>query len=112
MIKRPACATFALTAVLAGCGSSPGGKAAPDHVTIAIEDFAFAPARTEVRAGAKVTFTNADRAPHTATAGGGFDTGVLMQGASKTVTIARQGTFAYVCALHPYMKATVVVRPR
>jgi plastocyanin len=87
---------------------------AVDHVQIA--DFAYAPAAITVRAGATITFTNDDSAPHTATSGtsptadGVFDTGTLKKGKSKTVKVTKPGTFAYYCAIHPFMKATVTVR--
>ena len=69
----------------------------------------------EVLAGNPVTWTNKDSAPHTATAADDaqrevFDTQVIKKGASKSVTFEKPGTYAYVCDLHPFMKATVVVR--
>ena len=59
-----------------------------------------------------VTWTNADSAPHTATAkaGSAFDTGTLNQGQSKKVTFSKAGTFQYTCTFHPFMSGTVVVR--
>jgi plastocyanin len=85
-----------------------------DHVRIA--DFAYVPAAITVPAGTTITFTNDDSAPHTATSGtsptadGVFDTGTLKRGESKTVRVTKSGTFAYYCAIHPFMKATVTVR--
>ena len=69
----------------------------------------------QVDAGTKVTWTNGDSAPHTATAADdalreSFDTGVIKRNASASVTFDKTGTYAYVCDLHPFMKATVVVR--
>ena len=69
-----------------------------------------------VAAGTKITFTNEDSAPHTATSGpspgadGVFDTGTLKKGQSKGVKVAKAGTFAYYCAIHPFMKGTVIVK--
>jgi plastocyanin len=116
MTAKPAGAVLTLTAaaLLPGCGSSqqndPPPPPAASSGAVAIKDFKFAPARLTVKVGAKVTITNADRAPHTATSKPAFDTGVLSRGRSKVVTIAKAGTFAYVCELHPYMKATIVAR--
>jgi plastocyanin len=87
---------------------------AVDHVQIA--DFAYAPAAITVPAGTTITFTNDDSAPHTATSGtsptadGVFDTGTLKKGKSKTVKVTKPGRFAYYCAIHPFMKATVTVK--
>jgi plastocyanin len=85
-----------------------------DHVQF--KDFVYAPATITVSAGTTVTFTNDDSAPHTATSGtsptpdGVFDTGTLTKDDSKTVKLTKPGTFAYYCAIHPFMKATVTVK--
>jgi plastocyanin len=73
------------------------------------------PERVEVDAGTKVVWQNRDSAPHTATAADdaqreAFDTKVIKKGASATVTFDKPGTYAYKCDLHPFMKATVVVK--
>jgi plastocyanin len=94
--------------------AQPVPAKAVDHVRIA--DFAYAPAAITVPAGTTITFTNDDAAPHTATSGtsptadGVFDTGTLKKGASKSVKVTKPGRFAYYCAIHPFMKATVTVR--
>jgi plastocyanin len=81
-----------------------------------IKDFLFTPSAITVAVGVKITFTNSDSAPHTATSGaspnadGVFDTGTLTKGQSKSVTVTKAGTYAYYCAIHPFMKASVTVR--
>lgn len=67
------------------------------------------PETLTVKAGAKVSWTNRDAAPHTAAAGDTFDTGTLQKGDEKTLTLQPPGTFAYICTIHPFMKATVIV---
>jgi plastocyanin len=94
----------------ASASSARTQSAARGAVTIDIADFKFKPVAVTVKAGAKVTWVNRDSAEHTATQSGGFDTGAIVKGASKTETFAKPGTYAYVCAFHPFMKATVVVR--
>jgi plastocyanin len=102
--------------LLAGCGGGGGGPSdGGGPRTVAIKDFKFAPERIEVAKGTRITWTNGDRAPHTATAvsdaqRGSFDTQVIRQGKSAPVAFDRSGTYAYHCDLHPFMKATVVVR--
>lgn len=78
---------------------------------VVIENFAFAPATLTVSAGTTVTFTNKDLASHTATADDGtsFDTGLIGQNESATVTFDTPGTYAYHCTPHPTMKGTIVV---
>lgn len=90
--------------------AAPPASAAQHAVQIA--DSAFAPATVTVAAGGSVTWTNVDDRPHTATAdGGAFDSGNLNSGQSFTTTFATPGTFTYICAYHPEMRATVVVTP-
>ena len=88
--------------------SGGAGKAVETDV-VSIKDFKYAPAAIEVKAGTKVTFSNDDTAAHTATAEA-FDTDSIRKGKKKTVTLKEPGTIAYICAFHPYMKGTVVVR--
>lgn len=77
---------------------------------VVIRDFAFRPASTTVQAGATLTWHNDGPATHTATAvDHSFDTGPLAKGQSASHTFTSPGTFSYVCTIHPFMKATVVV---
>jgi len=91
--------------------SSASAPAAKGAVTVDIADFKFAPIDVTVKAGTKVSWVNRDTAPHTATldGAGGFDTGTLNKGDKKAVWFEKPGTYAYICAFHPFMKATVVV---
>jgi plastocyanin len=96
--------------------ATPAAGAAKSVDTIDIKDFLYDPEATTVAVGTKITFTNRDSAPHTATSGaspkadGVFDTGTLTKGQRKSVKVTKAGTFAYYCAIHPFMKATVIVR--
>ena len=91
-----------------------GAPASGDAVVIS--DFLYEAEQLTVAVGTKVTFTNEDSAPHTATSGqsptadGAFDTGTLKKGQSKRVKFTKAGTFAYYCSIHPFMKATVIVK--
>lgn len=82
------------------------------ETAVEIKDFAFSPATLNVKVGDTVTWTNQDSVGHSATADdGSFDTGILAQGESNTVTFTEAGTFSYHCTPHPNMTATVVVAP-
>ena len=84
--------------------------AAVDGTPVAIAGFAFAPATLTIKVGDTVTWTNADGAPHTASAkDGSFDSGTLLRGASFSHTFATAGTFDYVCKFHASMTGTVIV---
>lgn len=75
---------------------------------VAIRNFAYAPKALAVKAGTTVRWRNADAAPHTVT-GTGFGSDVLNRNGTYSRKFPRAGTFAYICALHPAMKGSVVV---
>jgi plastocyanin len=74
-------------------------------------EYAYWPARTRVKAGTAVTFTNVGDTPHTATAfeKSNWDTGVLEKGQSKTITFSEPGSYYYICAPHPWMYGQIIV---
>lgn len=93
-----------------GADQMPVVSDAPE-VDVEIRDFEFFPAKLTVDAGAEVTWTNRDSAPHNAVADdGAFDTGRIDQDDSVSVTLDEPGTYPYVCTYHSGMKATVTVR--
>ena len=79
---------------------------------VAIKGFAFSPANITVTVGTTVTWTNSDQDAHTVTAtGGAFGSQALNTGAHYTFTFTKPGTYDYLCTIHPFMTATVVVTP-
>jgi plastocyanin len=92
-------------------GVPPGSTAPAAGITrVDIQNYKYTPETLTVRVGTKVAWTNQDSVPHSATVAGGFDTGLFAKGRSRTVTMARAGTFHYICTIHPFMHGTVVVR--
>ena len=94
---------------VAGCGgqSEGGGERA---LRVDAADFRFVPARVDVRAGQKVSWTNTGRTEHTVKGPGFFTTRALGPGQSYTHRFAGRGSYRYVCTLHPtLMTGTVVV---
>ncbi len=88
----------------------PATQGGPDEA-VAIEDFVYRPGNLQIAAGSKVTWTNNDSAPHSATESGRtWDTGVLARGKSATITFRTPGTFEYFCTVHPSMKGRIEVR--
>lgn len=70
-----------------------------------------APAVLRVKRGASVTWKNQDPAPHTISSpSGSFTSRELRQGGVFRRTFPRAGSYPYLCALHPQMKGTVIVR--
>jgi plastocyanin len=71
----------------------------------------FKPAALTVHRGDRITWVNKDLFPHTTTGPRGtFDSTSIPAGASWSFVAAEAGTFAYTCAFHPTMKATLTVR--
>lgn len=78
---------------------------------VELKDFSFNPKTITVKVGDKVTIKNSDIAGHSVTADDkSFDSGVLNQGESTTVTFDKAGTFGFHCTPHPNMTLTVVVQ--
>src|SRR5215471_4374316 len=98
--------------------AGPGGAVADGTDKVKIGDnnveYAYWPARTRVKAGTTVTFTNVGDIPHTATAFdkgkvGAWDTGALNKGESKEITFKEPGAYFYICTPHPWMYGQVIV---
>ncbi|MFC0437457.1 plastocyanin/azurin family copper-binding protein [Kutzneria buriramensis] len=84
--------------------------AATQAVTMA--QYAFAPAAITVHVGDTVTWTNQDQAPHdvtTTSAPVPLHSPTLSTGQSWTYTFGQAGTYAYICSIHPDMKAQITV---
>jgi plastocyanin len=106
-----AAAPSAATASPAVATASPAVVAsAKPAATVHIRNFAYHENKVTIHAGETVLFVNDDDDAHTVTATDkSYDSGGLDRGESWTRTFTKPGTYAYFCALHPYMKAVVVV---
>jgi plastocyanin len=130
-------ATATAALLLAGCGnpsdtpaagstSMPGmpGMSMPANAapaddnpvatdTIKIENFAFSPTVATVKVGTTITWTNNDTDPHTVTSmdNGPIKSPTMQQGDTFKYTFTTPGKFEYLCTIHPFMTATVVVTP-
>ncbi len=90
--------------------SNVSARAAAGDPADTISDFKFTPGAITIHVGDTVTWTNNGPSDHTATANdGSFNTGTLKKGQSASHTFTKAGTFAYICAIHPFMKGTIVV---
>jgi len=107
MLKLTSLVAVALAGILATASHVPAARPA----SVGIKDFTYGPPVLTVPVGAQVTWTNHDEESHTITsATGAFGSAGLSHDETFTQTFARPGTYAYFCALHPQMRATVVVR--
>lgn len=81
-------------------------------VPVTIDNYAFSPKTVTVHPGDTIVWTNKDDVAHTVTAlGGAFDSGAIDPGKSYRLKFAKAGTYAYRCAVHPEMRATIMVKP-
>ena len=101
----PTGVTFGFTGLL------KGGIPIVKTNAVRMIDYTFTPPRIAVEAGGKVTFTNSGDQPHNAASAdtGGWDTGILKNGESATVTFNRPGTYSYTCTPHPFMIGQIIV---
>jgi plastocyanin len=90
--------------------SAPGSAPPVSGNSVSVDNFAFVPATLTVAAGSTVTWTNIDEEPHTVVANDGsfHSPGMGSQG-TYSHTFLAPGRFGYVCSIHPFMHATVVV---
>ena len=81
------------------------------EITIKMQKESFVPAKIEVAAGSRITWTNTDEVPHSVTAlDGRFDSGPILPGKSFEWTPQEAGTLDYHCIFHPSMTAALTVR--
>ena len=102
-ILRSPTLLICLTLPLAAYSSSAGN--------VAIDNFAFSPANLTVDKGTGVTWTNKDGASHSVVFGtAGTKSPTLSKGQTFSHRFDQTGMFTYVCGVHAYMKAQVVVK--
>jgi plastocyanin len=108
---RPAWWRWALVALGPLVVSTGTHALAVTTPTIGIKEFTYRPPIVTVRPGTTVTWVNHDEEPHTVTsATGAFASPGLVNEDTFAQTFTTPGTYQYFCALHPHMRATVVVK--
>ena len=118
-----------LVAVLAlgGCGkddkgdkeakppeSAQGSVPLSGEAPVKIVNFEFKPQKLDVKAGAKVTWTNDDTNIHDIKDTSPLATPVsndMAKGDTFSITYAQPGSYSYICGIHQYMTGTVEVVP-
>jgi plastocyanin len=74
-----------------------------DEVRQTHDEYAFAPVRSRVGVGEKMTFKNIGKEPHSAIAlDGSWTTGVIQPGRSKTLIFEESGVHTYRCDEHKF----------
>jgi plastocyanin len=118
--KPPAASGSAATAPDAGNGlpapdakEAPGTSASAARNQVVIDNFTFSPATLTVSAGTKVTWSNHDDVPHTATSTAKprvFDSRTLDTDEQFSFVFTTPGTYDYFCAVHPKMTGRIIVK--
>jgi plastocyanin len=76
--------------------------------SVTIKNFAFTPATITIKAGATVTWTNQDNAPHDIKVNN-FNSPLLKTGESFNYQFNTAGTYDYICGVHPAMTGQIIV---
>jgi plastocyanin len=85
--------------------------AKPTTHSVSIEGMQFQPDVMSAARGDTIVWTNRDLFPHTVTSTtGDFDSHEIKPGESWTYRVSKTGDLAYVCSLHPTMKAALRVK--
>ena len=88
---------------------TPSGKT----VSVVMKSLDFSPLGVKAHVGDTVTWLNEDQAPHNVTyvSGPRFRSSQrrMRIGERFSITLNTAGTIHYVCTLHPWMQATIVV---
>jgi plastocyanin len=88
-----------------------GEAPASTGTAVGIKDFTYSPTTLTVAVGTTVTWVNHDEEVHTVTsATSAFTSSGLGNEERFAQTFRQRGSYAYFCALHPHMRATVVVK--
>jgi len=86
-----------------------GSGAMPDGVML---NYLYVPRTIHVKAGTPLTLYNTDDVLHSITADDqSFDSGLISQGASFTVSFDQPGQVSIHCLVHSRMRATIIVDP-
>ena len=92
------------------CSTSKTTGTTTSGSTVNIVNFSFVPGTLPISVGTTVTWTNSDSTTHhVASDTGVFDSGDMAPNATFSYTFNNTGTFPYHCAIHTYMKGTIVV---
>jgi plastocyanin len=108
---------FRAVLIAAVLGFNINAVAAADMTSVAIVDaprpepkWGFAPGSRKIQPGTWVTWSNDGQDPHTVTAvDGSFDSGNLDPSEGFSWFFDQPGTYRYLCAVHPWMKGTIIV---
>jgi plastocyanin len=106
-----------LTTLLGATSGAAHHAAGAPTVAVEIRTFQFTPDTLRVKAGTRVSWTNADDIEHTVTSGapdrrdGRFHSALASKGARFETELSQSGTYAYHCDRHQFMRGAIIVTP-
>jgi plastocyanin len=107
-------AAVAGTVLIALAGSALAQQpVAAKSAVIVIENFKFVPATLTVAPGTSVTWDNRDEEPHNIVnvdQPRRFRSQAIDGGEKYTFVFDQPGTYKYICAVHPHMEGTIIVK--
>jgi plastocyanin len=100
----------ACAACLASCQERSSSPVVTINILGGRGSHSYNPGNIVVNLGTLVTWVNQDSQPHSATAPGAFDSGMIAPNGGKwTWVAAMQGTFTYTSLTDPSMSGTITV---
>jgi plastocyanin len=97
----------AAAAAVAVPALAAGGAQASASKTIVVKNFAFKPTSLTISKGTTVTWSFQDSVGHNVT--GSFGHSKTIVKGKYSFKFTKAGTFNYICTIHPFMKAKIVV---
>lgn len=89
-----------------------GSTVRAEETVVHIENFTFNPAEITIKAGASITWENADDIPHSVVEEQSkFHSKALDTGEKFSMTFSDAGEIKYFCGLHPHMTGKIIVKP-
>jgi len=77
-------------------------------IDVEIRDYKYIPESLTINVGQTVRWTNYDTVLHDVV-GSGIESEYLKQGETFTYTFEQEGTYDYICTIHPWMEGEVIV---
>ena len=105
--------TAATGALLLASATAPAQQPADKTAQITIENFKFVPETLTVAPGTTVTWTSKDEEPHNIVSidqPRRFRSPAVEEGDKFTFVFNEPGTYKYICAVHPHMEGTIIVK--
>lgn len=76
---------------------------------VEIKDFSFNPKNLQIKAGVTVEWTNKDSVAHKIKFDSGEESPTMQSGETYEKLFTKNGTYSYICSIHPSMKGTIIV---